>query len=50
MQTRYVYYRSRSRTRIEDMLEHLFAVGEVSEGERPRVERRGSFWLLTLEG
>ena len=45
---RYVYIRARSRDRVESMLEDAFANGEVSEAERPRVEKREGQWVVTL--
>jgi hypothetical protein len=48
MEARFVYFSCKSLSRCEDMLEHLFATGEVCEGEFPKIERRGSRWCITL--
>lgn len=46
---RYAYFHSKSRERVEQFLEDCFAAGEISPGEGPRIERRGAYWILTLE-
>ena len=48
MQARFVYFACKSRSRCEDVLESMFACGEVSEGEFPKIERRGYRWCITL--
>lgn len=40
----------KSRAAAEMALEGMFAAGEVSEGERPKVEKIGGKWAVTLEG
>jgi hypothetical protein len=47
---RYIYSKHKTREGAERALEEFFATGEVSEGERPRVERVGSRFYVTLEG
>lgn len=39
-ESRYTYYRSKSLERAESALEDAFANGEISEGERPRIEAK----------
>jgi len=41
MAYRYDYGFYRTRERAEMALEEMFATGEVSEGERPEIEKRG---------
>jgi len=40
MDMRYVYALYRTKERAEAALEHMFAAGEVSEGEFPKIERK----------
>lgn len=40
MMNRYTYATAKSLERANLMLENMFAEGEVSEGERPMIERR----------
>ncbi len=44
----YVYAYARSLERAELLLEDMFAAGEVSEGERPRIVKRGRHWVILL--
>lgn len=50
MGARYEYGVYRSKAKAEAALEDMFADGEVSEGERPRIERKGNLYVITLEG
>jgi len=45
---RFTYYWSRDKQKVIDALEHCFACGDISEGERPLIERKGKVWALTL--
>lgn len=49
---RFDYARAKTRERAESILEDCFANGEVSESERPLIERKGSgksvYWAVTL--
>ena len=47
---RYVYAAYRSRERAEAALDGMFAIGEVLEGENPRIEIRGRTkrYVITL--
>lgn len=47
---RYVYGVYKTRERAEAALEDMFAFGEVSEGEFPRIEKIGKAWCVTLGG
>jgi hypothetical protein len=47
---RYDYSSHKTRDAAEMALEHYYAAGEVSECERPRIERRGARYVVTLEG
>lgn len=45
---RFVYASCKTRERAEAILEDMFASGEVCEGERPLIERKGKRWCITL--
>ena len=45
---RFVYARYKSETAAWDGLEDCFATGELSPGERPRVEKRDGCWCITI--
>lgn len=45
---RYIYYWTKSRDKAEQALEDCFANGDISQSEQPRIERKGSFWVITL--
>lgn len=38
----------RTQERAEDVLEDMFARGDVCMGERPRIQRRNGGWAITL--
>jgi hypothetical protein len=45
---RYIYTRHTTVELACRTLEDMFATGEISEGEKPQVERRGWHWCITL--
>jgi hypothetical protein len=45
---RYVYSCHKTRDRAESALEHYYACGEISQCERPRIERHGDHYAITL--
>lgn len=44
----YVYATYKSRERAEAALEDMFAAGEVSPGEFPKIEKSGARWAIKL--
>ncbi len=48
MANRYIYSRHSTEALAYRVLEDFYARGEVSEGEQPRVEKRGFWWCITL--
>lgn len=47
---RHVYFYSKSLDKVNEALEDAFAWGEICWGEDPRIEKRGKFWVLTVNG
>lgn len=45
---RYIYSRHSTEALAARSLEDMFAAGEISEGEHPRIERCGRHWCITL--
>ncbi len=50
MTIRFDYGWYRTKERAEAALEDMFAFGDVSEGEFPRIEKRGKGYAITLLG
>lgn len=50
MTTRYQWSKHRTRLAAELSLEADLAEGSVSPAERPRIEKRGAVYVVTLEG
>jgi len=50
MTARYQWSVHRTRLAAELSLEADFAEGTVSPDERPRIEKRGAVYIITLEG
>ena len=48
--TRYQWSTHRTRLAAELSLEADFAEGTISPAERPKIERRGAVYVVTLEG
>lgn len=47
-QIRYIYSTHKTRDNAENYLDNLFAAGEVSQSELPRVEKIQKTWCVTL--
>ena len=47
---RYVYIIARTYEAAERLLEEAFALGDVSWGEQPEIEKRGNRYVVTLLG
>lgn len=45
---RFVYASYRTREKAESELFDMYACGDVFAAERPRIERRGKRWCITL--
>jgi hypothetical protein len=45
---RYTYYWAKNRDKVEEALEDSFANGKISWADKPQIERKGGFWVLTL--
>lgn len=47
---RFEYATFKTFAKAEAALEHMFAAGEVSAGEWPKIEKRGKRFVITLVG
>jgi len=48
MNNRYTYTSAKTLHKAQEKLETLFATGEISESEKPLIEKRKNFYIITL--